>query len=169
MRDDGSRRCAARVFALAAAALALLWFLPSVWARADWYGALLFLALPAGSGWAAGWALGGALCAPPPGYGPGRAVMTGAAVASLAILMFALLFSAAFVMGPGGTLRGLGRGASVVVLSVTALGPVILLVGATTGLFLFRYGRRAAVRVPDGDGTSPPVSDQDRTYPPAHR
>lgn len=156
MRDDGSRRCAARVFALAAAALALLWFLPSVWARADWYGAVLFLALPTGAGWAAGWALGGALCAPPPGYGPGRAVMTGAAVASLAILMFAVLFSAAFVLGPG-TLRGLGRGASVVVLSVTALGPVILLVGATTGLFLFRFGRRAGARLTDRDGPSPPA------------
>lgn len=143
MNDDGARRRAAHVFALVAAALAFLWFLPSVWVRADWYGAVLFLALPAGSGWAAGWMLGGTLCAPPAGYGPGRAVMTGAAVASLAILLFTVLFSAGFVLGPIGTLRGLASGTSVVVLAITALGPVILLVGAATGLFLFRYGRRA--------------------------
>jgi hypothetical protein len=140
------------VFALVAAGLAILWFLPSIWTRGDWYGALVLVIAPAASGWAAGWMIGAPLCDPPAGYGPGRAVMTGAAVASLAIVLFTMLFAIGFVVGPNGSLEALGRGASVLVLAITALGPIILLAGASAGHFLFRYGRTAGAPAPDPGG-----------------
>lgn len=140
------------MFALVAAALASLWFLPSVWARADVYGAFLFLVAPVLAGGLAGWLIGAPLCDPPEGYGPGHAVLTGAAVASLALFLFAPLFAMVFLAGPE---AGLVRGASVALLAVVVLGPVVLLVGASTGLFLHRYGRtssRGAAAPPDAPG-----------------
>jgi formate hydrogenlyase subunit 4 len=145
------RRRAAAAYALVAALLAALWFFPSIWARGDLYGALVLLVVPALSGWLAGWSVGAPLCDPPPGYGPGRAVMTGAAVSSLAIVLFAILFSLSYVLGPHGSLDALGRGASVLVLAVTALGPIILLAGAAAGLFLYRYSRMSSGRPGESD------------------
>lgn len=132
------------MFALVAAALASLWFLPSVWARADVYGAFLFLVAPVLAGGLAGWLIGAPLFDPPEGYGPGHAVLTGAAVASLALFLFAPLFAMVFLAGPDNPPAGLVRGASVALLALVVLGPVVLLVGASTGLFLHRYGRTSS-------------------------
>lgn len=142
MTDNRPRVRAAGVFAVAAGALAMLWFLPSVWARGDVYGGILFILAPTLAGGLAGWLMGGPLCAPPPGYGPGHAVMTGAAVASLSLFLLAPLFAVIFLVGPEGSFEVLARGVSVALLLLVALGPVILLAGASLGLFLHRYSSR---------------------------
>ncbi len=142
MTDNGARVRAAGVFAVAATALAMLWFLPSVLARGDLYGGVLYILAPTLAGGLAGWLMGRPLCDPPPGYGPGHAVMTGAAVASLSLFLLAPLFAVIFLVGPFGSVESLVHGASVALLLVVVLGPVILLVGAALGLFLHRYSRR---------------------------
>lgn len=136
-----ARARAAAVFAGVALSLAAIWFLPSIWARADIAGAALYLVAPTAAAWGAGWLIGYPLCAPPEGYGPARAVLTGAAVASLALLVFGAVFLTAILTLGTASDGALGRTASVALLATTALGPVILLVGASTGLFLYRYGR----------------------------
>ncbi|MEN8375494.1 MAG: hypothetical protein ABFS34_08600 [Gemmatimonadota bacterium] len=139
MTVRGARARSAVAFGAAGAVLTSLWFLPVVAARGDLAAAALYIVGPVLAAALAGWMLGGPLCAPPTGYGPGRAVVTGAAVASLSALMFGAFFSTLYVAGDG-TVYALRVGAGVALLAVVVLGPVILLVGATTGLLLYRYG-----------------------------
>jgi hypothetical protein len=139
------RLAAAVSFGAAGLAVAAAWFLPSVLGRRDLVALGLYVIAPAAAAALAGALAGGPLADATRPIGTPRALLQGAAVATLALLLFAPLFALLFTWtAPGTSIVGLT--VAVLIFSALAVWWLVAAVGAAVGWLLHRVasGRRPA-------------------------
>lgn len=140
------RSAAALSFGAAACGVSSLWFLPSIVARPDVMGLVLFIGAPGTAAAVAG-ALGGAsLCDPKSTHTARQASFRGVGIATLALVLFAPLFAMLYQWSARGQSSIMGLTVAVLSFSLVAAWWVAAVVGAGLGWLLYRLGsRRPAV------------------------
>lgn len=137
---------AAVVFGLAGTALPALWYLPlTIHGRNPALLSLLYVGLPGIAAAVAGGALGGPLLIPAPQARAGRAALRGAAIASVALLIFAPLFATVFTLTDTGPVHWNALGLTALLLAGSAIGVwwIAAVIGAGVGCLLFHLARSA--------------------------
>ena len=139
------RLAAAVSYGAAGMLVTAAWFLPSVLRRGDLVAFGLYVVAPGASAALAGALAGTRLCDGVHPIGTWRAVVQGAAIATLALIMFAPIFAVLFTLtAPGTSIVGLT--VAVLIFSALAVWWVVAAVGAVVGWLLHRVaaGRNAA-------------------------
>jgi hypothetical protein len=136
------RVAAAVSFGVAGTALPALRLLPSVLSRRDGVAFVLYIAAPGLAAALAGALAGGPLCDPARTRGSGRAVLRGAAVATLALVIFAPPFAVLFAWGAPGRTSVVGMTVLVLTFSFVAVWWVVAPVGAGLGWLLHHLASR---------------------------
>jgi hypothetical protein len=132
------RLAAALAFGMAGSALPAVWFLPTVISRWDPVALMLFIGLPGVAAAAAGALAGAAICDPMKRISSQGAIVRGAGVATLALVIFAPMFSVLFAYTSPGQTGILGLTFLVLIFSVVAIWWLAALVGGLTGWLLQR-------------------------------
>ncbi len=138
------RTAAAVGFGVAGVALTALWFLPSVFGRGDGVGFLLYIAAPGAAAALAGALAGPSLCDPARTRSVWQAVLRGAVVATLAVLIFAPVFAILFSWTEPGRMSVLGLTVLVLKFSFIAVWWVVAAVGGGIGWMLYHLASRRA-------------------------
>jgi hypothetical protein len=125
-------------FGLAGTALPAVWFLPTVLSRWDRGALVLFICLPGVAAATAGALVGAAICDPTKRISSQGAVLRGAGVATLALVIFAPMFSVLFASTSPGQTGILGLALMVLIFSAVAIWWLAALVGGVVGWLLHR-------------------------------
>ncbi len=136
------RSAAAVCFGCVGTAVTGAWFLPSVLSRRDAVAFVLYMAAPGAAAALAGALAGAPLCDPSRPGGPGRAALRGAAVATLALLIFAPVFATLFAWTTPGRTTVVGMTVLVLTFSAVAVWWFAAAVGAVLGWMLRRIASR---------------------------
>jgi hypothetical protein len=127
-------------FGAAGTALSVLWWSPVIFDARSARPFVLFIVLPGVSATIAGWALGKSLLDPARVSRPGIAALRGAAIASVALLLFAPLFATLYVWTSPPTEHWSIPGLTFLVLVGSALAVwwLVAATGAAVGWALYR-------------------------------
>jgi hypothetical protein len=148
------RTSAALGFGAAGTALPALWFSPVILSARGVLPFVLFIALPGVSAAVAGGALGGPLLDSARVRAPGGAALRGAAIASVALLLFAPLFATLYAgtAPPSEHWSILGLTSLVLVGGALAVWRLVAAIGAAVGVALWLGRRRSTA--PDSTNAS---------------
>lgn len=138
------RAAAAVSFGAAGIVVTASWFLPSILRRRDLVALGLYVILPGASAALAGALAGARLADPARPIGAARAMLQGAAIATLALVLFAPTFAILFALtAPGTSIVGLM--VAVLMFSAVAVWWFVAVVGGAVGWLLHRMaaGRTA--------------------------
>lgn len=138
------RLLAAFVFGSAALVLTGLWFGPVLVRRADAVSWLLYVGLPGIAAAIAGAVLGRPLVQPRDPAAEGAALLRGAGIAVVALLLFAPLYASVVKVTEPGWTSVVGLTLIVLEFGALALGWALVLVGSLVAWGLHRWARRAS-------------------------
>lgn len=138
------RLLAAFVFGSAALVLTGLWFGPVLFRRADAVSWLLYIGLPGIAAAVSGAVLGRPLVDPRNPATAGAALLRGAGIALVALLLFAPLYATVVGVTEPGWTSVLGLTLVVLEFGALALGWALVVVGSLVAWGLHRWARRAS-------------------------
>jgi hypothetical protein len=144
---------AAASFGVAGTALPAVWFLPSIVNRRDSVALLLFVGLPGAAAALAGALAGGPLCDPERVGSRGRAMLRGAAVATLSLVIFAPTFAVLFAWTAPGRTSIVGTTVLVLTFSAVGIWWLVAAVGGALGWLLHHLGACGSAALTAGSGT----------------